>query len=465
MFSERKHAMSRREFLRNSSLLAASAMLLAACPAPGQSGAAPAAQGGASAPASSGIIVEWWHGWGGTVALSTLQKVTDEFNAQNLDFTAKRTQVQNISDKLLTAIAGGTPPDVVTGGVFYSEFYSRDSMQPLDDHIDASKVIDRKDIFPSSWTYASWQGKTYGVPSVESFLRYALAANTDLLAKKGLDPKNMPQTFDEAFEWHKTLTEFDKAGNVAVLGFDPMDGMAGSWGGGDPFYWGAAYDKKAFDEESKTYHVNEDWFIEALTTIKKFDDLPGIEKIDGYRKSFGGWTESPTSSFPSGVQAMIINGYWGPGELAHSAPDKKFVDTWMLVPTSRKGKKIQSTGGHNSQIAKGVKNVDQAFQFIEFLVGDKASDIIYAGTGWVGARKSYMAKVDTSKYPGLDFYVKSATEADEMHGMPVDPIEGFTNNQWNDTVNAVTHGRKTPQQAAQDMQDALTKEYQTRFSK
>ena len=52
-----------------------------------------------------------------------------------------------------------------------------------------------------------------------------------------------------------------------------------------------------------------------------------------------------------------------------------------------------------------------------------------------------------------------------MHGMPVDPIEGFTNNQWNDTVNAVTHGSKTPQQAAQDMQAALTKEYQTRFSK
>jgi ABC-type glycerol-3-phosphate transport system substrate-binding protein len=189
----------------------------------------------------------------------------------------------------------------------------------------------------------------------------------------------------------------------------------------------------------------------------------GAEKIDGYRNSYGTWTESPTASFPAGVQAMIINGYWQPGELARAAPDRKFSYGWMPVPNSRKGKKVQSTGGHNSQIPKGAAHPDQAFQFIEFLLTDKAMDIIYAGTGWIGARKSYLGKVDTSKYSGLDFYVKSATEAEEMHGMPVDPIEGFTSNQWTDTYNAVNHGTKTPQQAAADMQEALTKEYDKRF--
>jgi multiple sugar transport system substrate-binding protein len=324
-------------------------------------------------------------------------------------------------------------------------------------------MIDKSDIFDASWAYASWQGTIYGIPSVESFLRYAFSVNVDLVKAKGLDPANLPKTFDEAFEWHKILTELDQAGNVAILGFDPMDAMGGSWGGGDPFYWGAAYDKKAFDEETGTYHVNEDWFIEVLATIKKFYDLVGAEKIDGYRTSYGTWTESPTASFPAGVQAMIINGYWQPGELAHAAPDKTFAYDWMLVPSHRQGKKIQSTGGHNSQIPKGTAHPDEAFKFIEFLLTDRAMDLIYAGTGWIGARKSYLAKVDTSIYPGLDFYVESATEADEMHGMPVDPIEGFTGNQWSDAVNAVNHGTKTPQEAAADMQAALTKEYESRF--
>jgi hypothetical protein len=47
--------------------------------------------------------------------------------------------------------------------------------------------------------------------------------------------------------------------------------------------------------------------------------------------------------------------------------------------------------------------------------------------------------------------------------MPVDPIEGFTSNQWSDAYNAVTHGTKTPQAAAADMQAALTEEYANRF--
>ena len=55
MSDERKHGMSRREFLRNASLIAAGALLLTACPAPGQSGAAPAA-GGANAPAAAGVV-------------------------------------------------------------------------------------------------------------------------------------------------------------------------------------------------------------------------------------------------------------------------------------------------------------------------------------------------------------------------------------------------------------------------
>jgi len=442
----------------------ASAMALAACaPAPAAPAAKPAEEKVPAPAPAEAVVVEWWHGWGGQVALDTLEKVAQAFNEQGAGFQVKRTQVDQVSDKLLTAIAGGTPPDVETGNIAYSEFYSRKSMQPLDERLNASTAIDRKDIFESSWDYASWQGVIYGIPSVESFLRYAFSCNVDLVQAKGLDPNAPPQTFDEAYEWHKILTELDQAGNVAILGFDPMDAMGGSWGGGDPFYWGAAYNKKAFDEETGTYHVNEDWFIEVLATIKKFYDLVGAEKIDGYRNSYGTWTESPTASFPAGVQAMIINGYWQPGELAHAAPDRKFAYSWMLVPTDRKGKKVQSTGGHNSQIPNGAKHPDEAFKFIEFLLTDKAMDIIYAGTGWIGARKSYLAKVDISKYPGLDFYVKSATEADEMHGMPVDPIENFTGNQWWDTVSAVNHGTKTPEEAAADMQAALTKEYASRF--
>jgi len=159
---------------------------------------------------------------------------------------------------------------------------------------------------------------------------------------------------------------------------------------------------------------------------------------------------------------MIVNGYWTPGELAKTALDKNFVYGWVPVPGDRTGKKVQATGGHNSGIPEGAKKADKAWPFIEFLTTDKAIDIIFNGVGWLGASKSYLGKVDTSKYKGLDWYVNSLKEANDMRGMDVDPIEGFTNTTWNDGIQKVTYGQVTPEDFAKQMQVALTKELKDR---
>jgi len=53
----------------------------------------------------------------------------------------------------------------------------------------------------------------------------------------------------------------------------------------------------------------------------------GVQKIGGFHNSYGTWTESPTAAMPSGVEDMNINGYWAPGELAHSAANNAAEDT------------------------------------------------------------------------------------------------------------------------------------------
>jgi multiple sugar transport system substrate-binding protein len=465
---------SRRKFLALSAAGGAGAVL-AACGSPPASGGAATgattAAGATAAPAAPAAaadttatpppvsqaanVIDWWNGWGGQGG-KALDQVAKEFNKQGHGFTVERTSVDQVSQKLLTAIAGGNPCDIETGNISYAEFYSREAFQPLDELIDTSKTFKRTDILDTSWNYAKWQGKTYGVPSVESFLRYALIVNVDIAKKAGLDPAKLPETWDDMFVWHKKMTEFDKAGNVKVVGFDPLDGMAGSWGGGDPSFWPIDYGFDFWDAANKKYNLDNPQFIEALKVIKQFYDHVGAEKMGAFRKTSGGWTSSPTASFPAGLQGMIINGYWTPGELAKTAPDKHFAYGWVPVPASRRGKKVQSTGGHNSGIPKGAAKADKAWQFIEFLTTDKAIDIIYKGVGWLGASKSYLSKVDTSAYKGLDFYVNSLKEANDMRGMDVDPIEGVTNTQWTDGVQTVTFGKATPEAFAKKMQDALT---------
>jgi len=302
------------------------------------------------------------------------------------------------------------------------------------------------------------------VPCIESSVRFAFSYNTKLVEDAGLDPNSPPQTWDEAFEWHKATTKFDSAGNIEILGFDPMDAMGGSGPGPpDPFFWPPSFGLEWWSGDENAFHLDDDKFVAILSTIKQFYDFAGVEKMAGYRSSYGTWTQSPTSSFPAQVQAMIVNGPWQPGELARSSPDGQFMYTWGPTPEERRGVKFQSTGGHYGSIPQGSKHPEEAFKFLEFCTKNEVQDIVFDQTGWLGPQISWNQKLDVSQYSGLDFYVNSISEADELRPSAGCPISAFVGNQWTTTVDSVNFGDKTPEQAALDMQKQCTDELHSQF--
>jgi multiple sugar transport system substrate-binding protein len=434
-------------------------------PAPQTGGAAgptPTPNPLASVPIKSGKpVIEWWFGWGGMTGIHALSDVARVFNESHDDFQVKPLQVDSITQKLLAAIAGGTAPSVETGNINFAEFWVKGAAQPLDDYIKSSKTINLDDFFEANLKAGQWKGKTYGVPAVECFLRWALCFNQTFLDKANIKPDQLPADFDSLYQFAKETTVVESSGAIKTLGFDPLDAMGGSFGDGDPFYWPAAYNFKYFDEASGRYNFNNDQMVEAMAMIQKFYDIVGADKIAGFHKSYGTWTESPTAMFPSGVEGANINGYWAPGELAKSAPDKKFVYGW--VPTAQKGVKLQSTGGHYGMLPKGGPNPDLGFKFIEFLTTKPALDAIFNGTGWLGARKSYLKDVDVSKYPGLDFFIKSADAATVMWQVLVDPIQSFVSDQWSKLQESVNYHKITPKEAAAQLQQAAETEMKNQF--
>jgi multiple sugar transport system substrate-binding protein len=416
----------------------------------------------ASVPIKSGKpVIEWWFGWGGMTALHALGDVAKSFNESHDDFQVKPLQVSSITQKLLAAIAGGTAPAIETGNINFAEFWVKGAAQPLDDYIKSSKTINIDDFFEANLKAGQWKGKTYGVPAVECFLRWALCFNQAFLDKAGIKASELPSDFDSLYKFAKDTTVVEASGAIKMLGFDPLDAMGGSFGDGDPFYWPAAYSFKYFDEGKNQYNFNNDQMVEAFAMIQKFYDIVGADKIAGFIKSYGTWTESPTAMFPAGVEGANINGYWAPGELAKSSPNNKFVYGW--VPTAQKGTRLQSTGGHYGMLPKGGPNPDLGFKFIEFLTTDQALDVIFNGTGWLGARKSYLKKVDVSKYPGLDFFVKSADEASVMWQVIVDPVQAFVSDQWSKIQESVNFHKTTPKEAADQLQKAAETEMKNQF--
>jgi len=302
------------------------------------------------------------------------------------------------------------------------------------------------------------------VPAVESYVRIGLCYHEAVVKDAGLDPGNPPETWDEAFEWHEKINKLDEVGNLAILGFDPLEAIGGSGPGHDPLFWTQSYGYYSWTEEDGKFHFDDPRWVEALKTIKRFYDAVGVEKVEGYRSSYGTWTHSPTSSFPAGVQAMSINGYWVPGEMEIAAPGKKILYSWGPVPSDRRGIKYQSTGGHYFNIPKGASNPEAAFEFAEFCTTDKACDIIFDAIGWLGARISYLEQLDLGTAPsGLDWFIRSADEADEMNYCTPCPISSFVHETWLDASDAVNYGTKTPEQAAQEIQETCTEELRRSF--
>jgi maltose-binding protein MalE len=225
------------------------------------------------------------------------------------------------------------------------------------------------------------------------------------------------------------------------------------------------YGLDIWDQETMSFHFDDERFVQALQTIKRFYDLVGVEEMADIRTNFGGGTQSPTGRFPAGQEAMIMTGYYGPGELATSAPDTEFGVMWSPVPSSRAGIRLQNVGGHPAYIPKDSANPNETFRFIEFLTSDTTAEIMFDTTGWLPGRKAFYNPESerAQKYPNLAWYLRSSLEADEFWAGPVIPIDGFVNQEKARTYDAVVYGEKTPEQAAMDMQRACTNELNNQF--
>ena len=102
--------------------------------------------------------------------------------------------------KLMTAIVGGSPPDIVRQDRFtLSDWASRGAFLALDDLIARDKATDPQtptadQYYPAAWNEAVYQGKVYGIPQgADNRVLYWNPAIFDQksqeLSAAGLDPE------------------------------------------------------------------------------------------------------------------------------------------------------------------------------------------------------------------------------------------------------------------------------------
>jgi hypothetical protein len=275
----------------------------------------------------------------------------------------------------------------------------------------------------------------------------------------GLDPDSPPRTWTECLEWHKALTKFDGSGNVLQIGLDPYDEVAGWLGNDDGWFVSASWGWKWYDTDTGKFDLDNEKMAESFDVMGEFYKIAGPDNMAGMRQVQG--QDMWGGSYNSEVQAMIIAGYWHPGETMIQKPEVGEFNraTWAPVPDSRAGVKFQAAGGQYVMFFKDAKQTEGMFKASEFLNTPKACDIIFKGVGWLPALKSYIDTVDPTTYPGLEFYFQSVKEAEEWYRPLACPITDFAYNQWASLREAVFREQMTATDAAAEFQKRCEEEY------
>lgn len=452
--------LSRRDFLRAAAIGAAGGLLAACAPqtvAPSEPGQEEPVD---VAPEPEGTLLRLWSGWGGASFLSAWDEIQASDGWQDVLGNNTFELKDSIEgEAMLTAIAGGDPPE---GGcnIQYLDFMARDALVPIDSWVNSSDIVTKENFISGNWNQTFYEGSMYGVPGIEGFVRFALNYNAELVDAAGLDPDTPPVTWEDTLDWHEALTTFDAAGNVEQIGLNPYGAMGeGFWysdGWMIPTSWGWEW----FNADTGEFDLDNEKMVDALATLKRFIDMVGVDNLAAMysvegRDTWGG-------AYNAKVESMIIEGYWHPGETANEAPEVSEHNraTWLPVPESRRGITVQGAAGHMIVFFKGSQNPEGLFKVAEYMQSQVACDAFFNNLGWLPSITSYYDTVDASKYPGLDFYFKSAVEADEIYAPARCEITDFASNEFLSLKDQVNRDMMTPAEAAAELQRRCTEEYE-----
>lgn len=353
---------SRRQFLQISGMVAGVAALAACAPA----AVAPSAPAGGGEAAKAGVALEAWSQMTG-IAQDSTKGIIDNYNKQNtkgitVSFVyIAQTQGSQSDQKLLTAIAGGTPPALHYADRFTVPQFAQQGFFTKITDLATAAGVKEADYYPFAWAETVYKGDIYAL-SFDTDTR-ALWYNKDIMKEAGLDPEKPPQTLDELRAATAALTIKDANGRITRYGFNPLYDQAWS------YTWGFAFKGEFQDAATRkitTAHPNN---IKAMEFVKEFYDEIGGEEIDAMLAACAtGACNDANDYFWTGQSAMACSGNWKVAQAHQYKPDVNYGVVPMPGPDGP-APFASWAGGWSWAIPNGVKTVEEAFDALNYMCG------------------------------------------------------------------------------------------------
>jgi multiple sugar transport system substrate-binding protein len=285
---------------------------------------------------------------------------------------------EDLITRLSTSIAGGSPPDVFLMNYrFYGQFAAKNAVEPLDDRLAKSTVVNLADLYPQATEAFQWQGRQLCLPQNVSSL--AVYYNRTLFQQFGVPEPKAGWTWNDLVSTATAMTR-NTSGTI-VRGTESEGGSArvAVYGLGveptliriAPLVWSAG--GQFVDDERKPtrFTFDESPARDALRDFVAlrlaYGVVPSDEEVEA---------EDDEARFSNGRLAMLLSSR----RVTTTFRTVKGLE-WDVAPMPGYGK--QQAGILHSDaycITSGSKAKDAAWRFLEYAIGADGQRIV-AATG------------------------------------------------------------------------------------
>lgn len=260
--------------------------------------------------------------------------------------------------KLLSAIAGGTAPDlvVIDNATSAYQYAAEGCFLPLDDTL-TQIGLDVDNFFEGMKDVMYYDDTCYLIPQDSNVIM--LFYNPDVAKECGLDPENPPKTLDELNAWSEAMTVQEEDGSYSRMGIIPwLDS------GEDAFTVPYIFGADPYDAETGKLNMVSDQMVGYMEWIREYAKKYDAEKINSFTSGMGGMF-SPDHPYMTGKVGMTITGNWFTNALKIYAPDVPYKVCAVPVPENGRAN-ATSYGCNVFGIPTGSENADLAALFIKF---------------------------------------------------------------------------------------------------
>ncbi|TXK20009.1 sugar ABC transporter substrate-binding protein [Homoserinibacter sp. GY 40078] len=321
-------------------MLTVGTLALTGCGRGDGSDSAPESKGAIDDSPATGTVEIWAMGNEGEV----LDQLAAEFEKDNPDADIQVTAVpwDSAHDRIATAIAGGSTPDItMLGTTWVGEFGATGAFEPTPDGL-----VDESTFFPGSWDTTVVDGTAYGVPwYVDTRVLYY---RTDMAKAAGV---NAPETWDEFSGFAAAMVDQGATSGVSLPpgGFD-------SWQYITPFAWQQGGDILTDDGQFA------------------FDDAAWTDAFEFYASFFDDGLAEPVRLEGGEIEQKFIDGevgsfFSGPYHvsLLREQGGEDFMDKFAVAMVPGATNRTSFTGGGNLAVFDDAANRDAAWKFVRWL--------------------------------------------------------------------------------------------------